>query len=136
MTVDDGVQNLPTPATIHEAASRLYSQQQISIGNNDSSPTATSDRPTAWPYPSMSNETHYLQQDNDPNAFTYQPTEDDVQTNQLGLVTPVSPLSTCSSSRMSNVQDSFIQQPYSREHLFFESTPREANNQAMFNNPP
>ena len=111
---------------------------QIPIGNtpNLSSPTITSARPTTWPYPPISNETQYLQQDNGPSAYTYQPTEGDTRMHQFGLATPVSPLSTCSSLRQSNAQDPYIRQPYTREHLFFESTPRDGLNSTTFNNPP
>lgn len=105
-----------------------------STGNNLPTPTIATDQSTAWPYPPISNETQYLQHDMGTNAYTYQPTEDDSQTQQFGLATRVSPLSTCSSSRASNAQDSYIQQPYSPEHLFFESTPQERANPAMYSN--
>ena len=133
---DRSVQNVPATTATHQAASGSSQQRPVNMGNSDPSMTNAVHCPTAWPYPPTSNETRYLQQHNDPNAYAWQPTEDDVQTNHFGPATPVSPMSTCSSSRTSDTQNSYIQQPYSREHLFFESTPRDTNNQAMSTNPP
>ncbi|EME44189.1 hypothetical protein DOTSEDRAFT_88426 [Dothistroma septosporum NZE10] len=129
------VQSLPNSTTIPQTPCWPFPQLPISNTPSISRPTVTSDRPHTWPYPPMSNDTQSSQQDNRSSAYTYQHAEDDSQIHQFGLVTPISPLSTCSSSRQSNAQDSYIQQPYSREHLFFESTPRDVINPSMFNNP-